>query len=122
MKNKADIILSGLELSVNLGWPKGERLKQQIVRVDVTLSFAEPPLACRTDQLKDTLCYDSLISKIKAYVADRNFRLIEHLGYGIHDAIRQNVSADMRVKVSVTKKPLIENLLGGVTFCYGDGE
>ncbi len=120
MKNH--ITLNGLELSVNLGWPQGERIKQQIVTLDVTLHFKTPPNACSTDQLEDTYCYDHLVSVIKTSVATRNFRLLEHLGYEIHRAIKQEVAKEIAVEICITKKPAILNLTRGVTFCYSDEE
>lgn len=112
--------LNGLKLSVNLGWPQGERKKTQIVSLDVIIAFPHPPLGCTTDQLKDTHCYDALINIIKKNVADRDFRLLEHLGYEIHRIIKENLPADFNVHINLTKKPAILNLTGGVTFSYGN--
>lgn len=120
MKNNACLKLNGLELSVNLGWPKGERKKSQIITLDVFISFPTTPLGCTTDRLEDTFCYDDLIQSIKNGVAERDFRLLEHLGYEIHRIVSDNFPPDFRVQISVTKKPAILNLTDGVTFCYGD--
>ncbi|EKD72379.1 MAG: dihydroneopterin aldolase [uncultured bacterium] len=120
MKNHAYITLNGLELSVNLGWPQGERIKQQMITADVTLFFAAPPTACVTDQLADTYCYDKLVASIKTNLATRHFRLLEHLGHEIYQLIKQQITSDVRVQVHLTKKPAILHLTGGVTFCYGD--
>lgn len=122
MTQHACIKLNGLELSVNLGWPQGERVKQQIVTLDATIYFAKAPLACTSDNLDDTVCYDKLVEKIKSYLIARNFRLLEHLGHELHQIIKTNFPADTRVKINVTKKPAILNLTGGVTFCYSDLE
>mgnify|MGYP001597833778 CR=1 FL=1 len=111
--------LNGLELSVNLGWPQGERKKTQIVSLTVIICFPTPPLGCTSDQLTDTYCYDSLIQSIKNGLADRDFRLLEHLGYEIHRIITENLPPDFKIHISVTKKPAILNLTGGVTFSYG---
>jgi len=120
MKNYSSITLNSLELSVNLGWPQGERVKQQIITLDVAIHFSEPPLACTSDQLADTYCYDTLVNTIKASVATRNFRLLEHVGHEIHQLVKQSLRSDIRVHIRVTKKPAILNLTGGVTFSYGD--
>ena len=119
MNHYASITLQGLELSVNLGWPQGERVKQQTVTIDVTIRFANIPLACTTDHLEDTYCYDTLIAAIKNQLAPRHFRLLEHLGHEIYTIVKQTVTA-ARVQVRVVKKPAIVNLTGGVAFCYGD--
>ncbi len=119
MKNYSSIQLNGLELSVNLGWPQGERKKTQIVTLTVIIYFPTEPVGCTTDQLSDTHCYDSLIKSIKNGLADRDFRLLEHLGYEIHRIISDNLPADFNIHISLTKKPAILNLTGGVTFSYG---
>src|SRR3990167_9291872 len=114
------IQLHGLELNVYLGWPKAERLQQQTVILDVTLIFAKPPHACVTDNLHDTYCYDTLVSKIKKEVESRKFRLVEHLGCEIYRIIKSNLSKDTMIHLSVTKKPAIPNLTGGISFYYED--
>lgn len=120
MKTHAHMNLNGLELSVNLGWPQGERKKTQIVTLNVYIFFAAPPTGCTTDQLSDTYCYDTLITTIKNGLADRDFRLLEHLTYEIHTIIKSQLPADCKVLINLTKKPPILNLKGGVTFSYGD--
>ena len=122
MKNYSIMQLNALELSVNLGWPKGERNKSQIVALDVTIYFPTPPKGCVTDQLEDTCCYDTLIHSIKQGIADRDFRLLEHLAHEIHQIITQNVPPELLIYVKLTKHPAILNLTGGVTFCYGNKE
>ncbi|EKD54164.1 MAG: dihydroneopterin aldolase [uncultured bacterium] len=120
MNIDSGILLNGLELSVNLGWPQGERIKQQIVTLDAALVFKKPPTACVTDQLADTYCYDSLIDTIKTKIATRNFRLLEHLAHEIYHIIKEDIAAPIQVKIRLTKKPAILNLTGGITFYYGD--
>ncbi|HSW69186.1 MAG TPA: dihydroneopterin aldolase [Gammaproteobacteria bacterium] len=119
MKNYASMHLNGLELSVNLGWPKGERKKSQIVMLDVTIHFSKIPLGCTTDQLEDTYCYDALIKTIKNNVTGRDFRLLEHLGFELHRIVTENLPPDCKISIKLTKRPAILNLTGGVTFCYG---
>jgi len=116
---RSSIHLNALELSVNLGWPKGERQKSQIVILNAAIYFQSFPKGCLTDQLTDTHCYATLIEKIKNNLDNRHFRLLEHLGYEIHRIIKDNMPADVKVSIELTKKPAILNLTGGVTFCYG---
>lgn len=120
MKNDVRMTLNGLELSVHLGWPTHERLAPQAVIADITLTFVEPPLACQSDQLQDTFCYDQLIKTIHAELATRHFRLVEHLAYTLHHIIQHYVGERAQVSIAVTKKPAIVGLTGGVKFFYGD--
>ncbi len=118
----ACIKLNSLALKVNLGWPHDERVRQQTVSLDVTIYFMKPPLACENDQLDDTFCYDQLIQHIKAFVLDRKFRLLEHLGHELHHAIQSQFTTHTPIAICLTKKPPIPDLIGGVTFCYSDLE
>lgn len=116
----SSIVLNGLELNVNIGWPEAERIPKQIVVVDIYIRFAEPPHACKTDRLSDTYCYDTLTTSIKKMIDGYEFRLIEHLSYELYHIVKKTLSEENRVFIRVTKKPHIEGLTGGVSFCYGD--
>ena len=110
-----------LLLSVRLGWPKEERTDHQQVAVTLCLTFPEPPLACQTDQLADTICYHTLTEALKEGIRDKSFRLIECLAetlYQLTQAFLAN--PETRIQVHVTKKPAIAGLTGGVTFSYGE--
>lgn len=120
MKKTTSIALRGLELPILLGWTEEERSKKQIIILDLDIHFVIPPKACATDQLEDTDCYDSLINHIKNAVSARSFRLIEHLAQEIFHLIKQFLQNDNSVSLQITKKPPIANLMGGVTFIYGD--
>jgi FolB domain-containing protein len=110
-------IASGI---VFLGWPDSERAQQQIVIVDFSLRFAEPPAGCVSDQLQDTHCYDTLTTKLKDMLASGNFRLLEHLGHEIYQFIKTLVTTTTLVNIRVKKLPPIANLKEGVFFHYGD--
>lgn len=116
----ARITLQQLELKVRLGFSEAERASLQPVWVTLDLTFSHPPKACSTDDLKDTICYDTLISNIKKNLAGREFRLLEYLAQEIVQIIKQESGNEMRILVSITKKPAIPDLLGGATFTYGD--
>lgn len=120
MTTFSSITLNHLELSVNLGWPQDERIKPQIVTLDVVIHFSKTPLGCTTDQLTDTYCYHTLINTIKNSLEQRHFRLIEHLGFELYQTIKKSLANDARIQLHLTKKPAILNLMGGVTFSFGD--
>lgn len=117
---KTSLFLNGLELPVVLGWPEEERAQKQIVVLDIQIHFPKPPLACVTDNLVDTFCYDALVNSIKLRLAHEEFRLIEHLGHDIYQICKEHLTKNVLLGIRLTKKPAIENLTGGVSFCYGD--
>lgn len=114
------LFLSKIELCVYLGWPEGERVEAQMVSLDLTIQFAEPPKACLTDHLDDTFCYAELISKIHAATSTTPYRLLEHLCYDIYHLIKLELPAHTSLRVDLTKHPKIMGLTGGVCFSYGD--
>lgn len=119
---KSSILLSGLELGVLLGWLPEERSREQTVVLDIQIHFRQPPLACHTDELVDTYCYDALTQLIKNHLQAREFKLIEYLSREIYDICKKHFSNAARIDIRLTKKPKIKNLTGGASFTYGDEE
>jgi len=99
-----------------LGWPEDERSHKQIVWLDIEFFFPSPPKACISDNLADTFCYDKLTKLLQEHVEQKEFHLIEHLTYEIHRFIKNNCSDQTKVNISITKKPAIPGLTGGVCF------
>lgn len=117
---QSSLSLHGLEFNAFLGWPEEERQQQQPVKLDLTVHFPEPSLACISDSLDDTFSYDILIARIQEKIAAKSFRLLEHLGYEIYLTIKQLVPANAKVSVSIKKNPAIPLLTGGASFYFGD--
>jgi FolB domain-containing protein len=117
---QSSIWLKSLSLDVNLGWPEEERLTKQTVFVDIQLRFEQPPLACQTDDLSHTYCYDTLVNQLKINLLTRSFKLLEHLGYELFKLVKQSVGTQTSVLITITKNPNIADLTNGVCFSYGD--
>lgn len=115
----ADMILNDLELLVLLGWMEDERSQPQTVSLDIKIQFKEPPVACITDNLADTFCYEKLVNAIKSHVAAHEFRLVEHLAHEIYQFLKQQLKT-AHISLRLNKKPNIAGLAGGVSFIYGD--
>jgi FolB domain-containing protein len=120
MNHQSQIQLHQLEFDVYLGWPKEERSAKQSVVFDIAFNFKETPNACQSDRLDETYCYKKLIEKIAAHLENKKYRLLEALGFDIYSLIKNNLPEATQIKLQVTKKPLIPNLKGGVTFCYAE--
>ncbi|MCE3237475.1 MAG: folX [Gammaproteobacteria bacterium] len=122
MKAHARLTLHQLELPLFLGWTEAERSQKQIILLDITIDFNEPPKACISDALEDTNCYDTFIKKIVETITPKSFRLIEHLAYEIHQLIKNLFIQSVLITITVTKKPVLSTLttLAGVSFSYGD--
>ena len=114
--------LRGIELLVHLGCFDEERAKLQKILIDIKVVFPEPPDGCKTDQLNDTYCYDTLIQTLITATSNKEFNLIEHVAAYIDSMIRNTFPKQTRLQVSVHKDPrtYIPNLTQGVIFTYGD--
>lgn len=115
---KSHLLIRNLELLVHLGWPKQERLEAQIVFLEIKISFLKPPQACQTDELTDTICYASLIEKIKTEVKQSTYHLIEHLAASIFKIIQETINESISLSVRIIKHPKIAGLNGDVSFTY----
>ena len=113
---QCSLSINQFEVPVFLGWPDKEREHRQIVSIDIHISISSPPKACHTDNLDDTFCYDHLTQQIRAKLAEKSFRLVEHLTHTILTISKELIPDTIMISVNVTKKPPIEGLNGGVTF------
>ena len=119
---KSALHINGLQLQVYLGWPDQERLKMQTVFLSLIIQFANPPKACETDHLEDTICYSTLVEFIQEKINSKKFHLIEHLCFEIYHLIKPLLSASSSLSLSITKYPDLPALEGGVQFYFGENE
>ena len=108
----SDVIeIRGLRVPTHVGWSGDERSQPQIVRIDLAL-FADLTKAGLSDDLADTVDYDTLTREVTELVRSSKCRLLEHLGEEIATYISRYRTVD-RVTVEVCK----ENLqLPGIDF------
>lgn len=121
-KPAISLSINGLELSVHLGWTEEECQREQIVLLEVDISFSDIPKACATDNLDDTLCYSALITTIREKINNKKFRLIEFLTHELYQIIKAYLPEGSKIMVRLTKYPPIQGLTGGVCFTYTDGD
>jgi len=114
---------NGARLWPRLGCGAEERARPQAVDLDVAVRFAEPPPACESDKLGDTVCYADLIEAARAAVAGQEFHLVERLAHELYAALRPLVPPGAELWLRVTKlHPPVADLAGGVAFSLGDFE
>lgn len=111
--------INQLKLSVCLGWGEKERARSQTILVTFAINMPAPK-ASRTDQLKDTICYDTLIKQIQAHVKHKEYRLIEFLSQDLYTLIKSALPNKSRLEITILKKPKITGFDNTVSFTYGD--
>jgi len=123
---QATLTIRTLRLQLFLGWTAEERAQPQAIDVDIEWLFHEPPPACQTDELSDTLCYHRCVDTIKQFCEGQEFRLIEHftarLSQNLVDQASQFASPTLissldRLIVTVHKpNPPVAGDLGAAVF------
>lgn len=84
--------VSKLRLSVHLGCYPEERKQPQDINIDIRFYLSRPQECFSDDDAPDFICYDKLCQMLIAFVAGKEFRLIEFMGSEMLKLIRQNFS------------------------------
>lgn len=117
---KATLILSDFQVPMNLGWGEAERAQTQTVSLDLEIIYASLPSGCETDQLDDTLCYDTLTQAIRHRLVAQSYRLIEHVAQTTYDLIMQYLHAGDHIQLRIAKQPPVEGLSQAVFQLSGE--
>ena len=103
-----------LEIPLQIGCYEEEKSKKTPVQIIVELK-PESRLACETDQLKDTICYDQLIRFLNQQCFKKTYQLIEFACNDIFQAVRKFLEEKhvfSKLRVHLVKKlqhPLLKN-------------
>jgi len=107
----------GVQLFVHLGFSEAERANKQEVLADINFYFTEEPKAIKSDLLKDTICYHTLILDLRAFLAEKHFAMLEKLSSDIFEFLSQKLDINAKLHLSITKtQPPVDGLLGGVKY------
>ncbi len=121
MRQNNRLVLRDLGYWVKLGCTSKEIRKPQEVRLTFELQFPKRPLACKTDRLEDTICYDHLGQLIAASLKGKSFRTIEYLAFYFFKLLRKEIPRSIKLKVTLHKvNPPMAHLKGGSFFTTGD--
>src|SRR5476649_82491 len=88
MPAKSCLLINALELELYLGWPNEERMRKQVISLDIEIQFPAVPKACTSDTLQDTVCYRELIETLRQKIGDKKYHLIEHVTREIHQVLK----------------------------------
>lgn len=115
--------LPAINIEMHIGVTDEERHTKQPMLIGLSITFSETPLACISDQISDTVCYDALVQKIVTLAQQNHFHLIEHAAHAFYSAIRNDMPFHSTLALSVSKcKPPIAQLGAPVTFTYAPQE
>ena len=106
------------ELFIYCGVDEYERKKKQKILLSVEIYFSILPKASMTDNVKDTICYHDVCSRLKEFNS-KTFKTIEALTYKIFTFLR-SIYQPHHLRLQVDKFPNIKNLKGSVSFSIGN--
>ena len=98
------ISLHGISVECFIGVNPEEKLQKQKLVIDVEL-YCSTEMAGKSDDLKDTISYAAVFEKVKDFVENKRFNLIEKAAEECAAIILQQFDVEA-VKVIVKKKPL----------------
>ena len=101
------VFVEGLVVHCRVGVHDHERDKPQRVRIDLETERAEAPEGSN-DKLRNVVCYEDLIKRVKAMVAVGHVNLVETLAETIADAILSELPVE-RVRVRVCKLDVFDD-------------
>jgi dihydroneopterin aldolase len=113
--------IQDIEVFLRLGCTQNERITAQRILVSLSFIFLNPPKACKTDRLADTLCYASLTKAIVHLTQNREIHLIEHFAQICYETLKKPLNSEIKLQVRVNKvRPPVVELKGGAHFVFGD--
>ncbi len=101
------VFVEGLVVRCRVGVHDHERDKPQRVRIDIETERAEAPEGS-SDKLRNVVCYEDLIKRVKALVAVGHVNLVETMAETIADAILRDLPVE-RVRVRVSKLDVFDD-------------
>src|SRR3990167_6107360 len=110
MNTNSCLSLNALELELFLGWPNEERIRKQVVKLDVKIHYPTAPKAGASDDLQDTVCYRELIEALRKKIGEKHYRLIEHVTEEVYTFLKSFLPSQSFLSVSLTKHPQIQGL------------
>ena len=115
------LVINEYLLWCHLGCLLEEREQAQEVLASIKIEFNDPPVACVSDHLEDTICYARLCEEMDCIAKERSFNTIEHLSWVIYSNIQKYFPNQCRWSLVVKKvRPPIDGLKNGVCFQIGD--
>ncbi|WP_010597788.1 dihydroneopterin aldolase [Rickettsiella massiliensis] len=110
-----ELAIEALAIEVKLGVPEAERAVPQTVLVAIQFQFIEPPAACFSDQIEETICYATLTKRLQTFCESRTFCLLETLSYQLYQYLKTDLLSNLskqkiNISLRVTKHPPLKNL------------
>ncbi len=118
-----ELAIQNLRLWVSLGCSPEERSSLQPVEIGIKMIFSKEPSGCKSDQLDDVICYQTVVDEVTKIIQGQSFHLIECLSRTVFDIaanyLHQKGQSEVVLEIAIAKThhPVV-NVHGPVTFTY----
>lgn len=102
------IFLSEVKVQTKLGVPEWERMVEQTIILDIEIGY-DLTKSCISDDIKDTIDYGLVVSRIRETLTQNSFQLVEALAEHICQLILKEFGA-ISVKIKVAKPAILSGL------------
>ena len=100
------VFIKGLLASTTIGVYSHERKIQQDLIIDLELNY-DSRKACRSDSFEDALDYDAISCRVKAFVEETKYYLIEAVAEHLSSALLEEFPIT-KLKMKITKPGAIK--------------
>lgn len=118
-----ELTIQSLRLWVSLGCSPEERSNPQPVDIGIKMTFSKEPLGCKSDQLDDVICYQTVVDEVTKIVQVQSFHLIECLARTVFDIVanylhqKRQSEIVLEIAIAKTHHPVV-NVHEPVIFTY----
>ena len=98
-----ELKITGHKTMAYLGLYEHEQRSKREIIINITISFLSPPIACITDEIDDTFCYDSIIRTIDDTLSSKRFKLIEHITQCLYNELSNRIQNQAKLSIEVIK-------------------
>ena len=100
---KYELKIMGHRNMAFLGLYEHEQASKREIIINIIITFNEPPKACFSDDIEDTVCYDSIINIIDEILSSNRFKLVEHITHCIYNKLSIYLKNYANLSVEVVK-------------------
>lgn len=78
------------------------RWNHRPIEIDLWIFFPKAPLACMSDNPKDTIDLRKCVEILNTEISNKPFVLMEHLAYELHSALKKQLPMHLDIALRVT--------------------
>lgn len=113
----AELQINELCYFVSLGCSDAEKSILQEVLISVSVVFANPPQACESDDLQNTICYAQIADCLFVSFENQKFNTIEKLAMHSWQVVKKLCTEKTQISIKINKvRPPIGRKNSGSTF------